>query len=158
MAEFGPTVVRISCFGYAKNIPIKHNYKRFVEVFEEIFEINRKIENLKFDLYFYKIIENNGVRYVKFDLKNEETYKIAFTSENNMKMQFSEVTGKAIFEGSSIEDKTKKSDEIIKANKVLNVKTYNNNSNYNTNNNNIKKNNFFNENNNQYNIKHKINN
>ena len=132
MIEFGPTVVRISCFGYAKNIPIEYNYKKFVEVFKKTFEINYEIENLKFDLYFYKNVPNIGVRYVKFELKNEETYKIAFTSENNMKMQFSEVTGKAIFEGSSIEDKTKKSDEIIKANKVLNVKPYKNNSNYNT--------------------------
>ena len=166
MIEFGPTVVRISCFGYAKNIPIEYNYKKFVEVFKKTFEIDYDIGELKFDLYFYKKDPNIGVRYVKFELDNEENYQIAFTSENNMKMQFSEVTGKAIFNDSTKENKTKKSDPTIQADRILNVKPYknqkimfnnNNNENYNNNqNNNVYKNINFNKiNNSSYNEKKK---
>ena len=166
MIEFGPTVVRISCFGYAKNIPIEYNYKKFVEVFKKTFEIDYDIGELKFDLYFYKNVPNIGVRYVTFELDNEENYQIAFTSENNMKMQFSEVTGKAIFKDSTKENKTKKSDPTIQADRILNVKPYknqkimlnnNNNENYNNNqNNNVYKNINFNKiNNSSYNEKKK---
>ena len=158
MIEFGPTVVRISCFGFAKNIRIEYNYKKFVEMFKKTFDINYEIKDLKFDLYFYRNVPNIGVRYVKFELSNEENYQIAFTSENNMKMQFSEVTGKAIFNGSSIEDRTKKSDPPIKAERILNIKppkTQNYNSNISNNSNqNISFNNN-NNNNNSYNEKKK---
>ena len=112
--EFGPKFVRITCFCYAKNIPIEKNYKTFIRNFYKIFNIKKEIKNIKFCLFF----GNDKIKPIPFDIENEEDYRIAFTSENNMKMQFSQISGNAQFEGSDI-DKNGVSDRLIETSAVL---------------------------------------
>ena len=112
--EFGPKFVRITCFCYAKNIPIEKNYKTFIRNFYQIFNIKKEIKNIKFRLFF----ENNKIKPIPFDIENEEDYRTAFTSENSMKMQFSKISGSAQFEGSEI-DKNGISDKLIETSSVL---------------------------------------
>ena len=112
--EFGPKFVRITCFCYAKNIPIEKNYKTFIRNFYKIFNIKKEIKNIKFCLFF----GNDKIKPIPFDIENEEDYRIAFTSENNMKMQFSQISGNAQFEGSDI-DKNGESDRLIETSAVL---------------------------------------
>lgn len=102
--EIGPKFVRVSCFGYSLNIPIEDDYKSFLFMFRKKFEVTEsETKNIYFNLYFCR-----GSIYVPFELKNQKNYYEAFTSKENMRMQFEEITGKANFPGSDIEKKKKK--------------------------------------------------
>ena len=134
--EYRSKYIRISCFGYSKNIPIEKDYKTFLISFTQKFNISEsQIKNIIFQLYFYN--ENTKVN-IPMELQNQEKYYEYFRSDDNIGRQFTEITGKAIFEGSD-QIRPGKSDPVLTSSQYLNNNNNNNNLNnifqYNNNNN-----------------------
>ncbi len=129
------TCVRISCFGYSKNIPFELNYEDFVKTFMKKFEVNEsEIKGIYFEIYFY-----NGMSSLNYKLKNQNDYYEAFISNECLRLQFFEISGKAIFPGSDIKKK-RQSDplkiDFLNSQNIIKFKSNNKNKNNNNNNNN----------------------
>ena len=123
--EYGPKYIRISCFGYSKNIPIEKDYQIFLISFMQKFNLSEsQIKNIIFQLYFYN--ENTKVN-IPMELQNQEKYYEYFRSDDNIGRQFTEITGKAIFEGSD-QIRPGESDPVLTSSQYLNN---NNNNNFN---------------------------
>ena len=110
------TFIRMSCFGYAKNIPLQKNHKNFVKQFKESFGISDTIKDIEFDITLF----NNKTKrlFSHQPLNNEEQYTL-FIKDEDIITNFSEITGIANFEGSLIEQKDKKSDPVIEQGTIL---------------------------------------
>ena len=129
------TCVRISCFGYSKNIPFELNYEDFVKTFMKKFEVNEsEIKGIYFEIYFY-----NGISNLNYKLKNQNDYYEAFISNECLRIQFSEITGKAIFPNSDIKKKKQSDPLFSNENNLLNTQNIIFISNNIRNNNNINK-------------------
>ena len=110
------TFIRMTCYGYAKNIPLQKNHKNFLMIFKKLFEINDTIQEIKFEISFYDT--NTKMLLVHQPLNNEEQYAL-FIKDQDLIDIFNEISGIAYFEGSSYYKKDKKSDPIIKQGTIL---------------------------------------
>ena len=129
------TCVRIYCFGYSKNIPFELNYESFVKTFMKKFELTEsQIKDIYFEINF-----SNGINSLNYQIKNQNDYYEAFISNECLRIQFSEITGKAIFPNSDIKKKKQSDPLFSNENNLLNTQNIIFISNNIRNNNNINK-------------------
>ena len=96
----GVKTVRITCFQYAKEIPIKSTYTEFIKEFMKAFEIRQKLKSLTFNLHFLSLTNEGKSRSFQYTLDSEESYKEAFLGKDSISRQCNQITGLAIFPNS----------------------------------------------------------
>ena len=96
----GIKTVRITCFQYAKEIPIKSTYNEFKNEFKKAFEIREPIHPLSFNLHFLTYTDEGKARSFQYTLDSDESYKIAFVGNDSLSKQCNQITGLAIFPNS----------------------------------------------------------
>ena len=96
----GIKTVRITCFQYAKEIPIKSTYNEFKKEFKKAFDIKDSIHPLSFNLHFLTFTNEGKARSFQYTLDSDESYKNGFVGKDSLSKQCNQVTGLAIFPNS----------------------------------------------------------
>ena len=110
----GIKTVRITCFQYAKEIPIKATYKEFKKEFMNKFDIreNDLKSPISFNLHFLTYTNEGKARSFQYTLDSNESYNEAFIGKDSMSNQCNQITGLAIFPHSDEKKNNNSSDPV----------------------------------------------
>ena len=107
MEKIVSNTIRVTCFCYAKEIPIASSFQEFLKYFMKSFDVNiSEIKGIKFTLHIFSKITNTQSRQFTIIIESEDTYKEVFIGEQAIIKQFDkidQITALAEFPGSYVD-------------------------------------------------------
>ena len=119
MEKITSNTIRVTCFCYAKEIPITSTYNEFLKLFMKSFNVNKsEIKGIKFTIHILYKESQSQIREFVYIIDSDSSFNEVFIGEYSFIQQFQSIdqlTALAEFPGSQIDrSKIDKSDPVNK--------------------------------------------